>query len=202
MVVALRQTKALPGRLVIVALHPTLLPSDRTLDLIPLLLGTGTAHNSKDGDVHGMAHVPARLDGEPGVRMRRHDRGGLRLLQATLALLVRDEGRDRVNDNELTRLLRYIADYVFALPTVAFFMTAIGIFILGHFLSSFVLGYRRFRGPPIWRKSIAAVRYLSYRGFHIRALRWNSASVGVLLLGLVGTLFFVCTCECDAHWAS
>jgi hypothetical protein len=90
-------------------------------------------------------------------------------------------------------LFRYIADYVFALPTVAFFMTAIGIFILGHVLSSYILGYRRFRGPSIWRKCIAVTRYLSYRGFHIRALRWNSAPVGVLLLGLAGTLFFICT---------
>ncbi|KAF2677998.1 hypothetical protein K458DRAFT_423414 [Lentithecium fluviatile CBS 122367] len=85
----------------------------------------------------------------------------------------------------------YIADYVYALPTVAFFMCAIGIFILGHILSSYILGYRRFRGPPIWQKCIAVVRYLSYRGFHIRALKWNSASVGVLLLGLAGMLFFV-----------
>jgi hypothetical protein len=35
---------------------------------------------------------------------------------------------------------RYIADYVFALPTVAFFMSAIGIFILGRFILQ-VLGY-------------------------------------------------------------
>ncbi|KAF2117467.1 ferric reductase like transmembrane component-domain-containing protein [Lophiotrema nucula] len=86
----------------------------------------------------------------------------------------------------------YIADYVFALPTVAFFMCAIGVFIIGHVLSSHVLGYRRFRGPSIWRKSIATLRYLAYRGFHVRALGWNSASVGVLLLGLVGTVFFFC----------
>jgi len=71
-------------------------------------------------------------------------------------------------------------------------MTAIGIFILGHFLSSHILGYRRFRGPVIWQRLIAIVRYLSYRGFHVKALRWNSAPVGVLLLGLAGTVFFFC----------
>ncbi|OAG06197.1 uncharacterized protein CC84DRAFT_1092426 [Paraphaeosphaeria sporulosa] len=86
----------------------------------------------------------------------------------------------------------YIADYVFALSTIAFFMTAIGIFIIAHFTSSHILGHRRFRGPNIWRKLIATVRYLSYRGFHVKSLRWNSAPVGVLLLGLSGTVFFFC----------
>ncbi|KUJ13839.1 uncharacterized protein LY89DRAFT_708955 [Mollisia scopiformis] len=86
----------------------------------------------------------------------------------------------------------YIADYVFAQPTVYFFLSAIGIFIIGHVLSSYVLGYRKFRGPPIWQKSIAAVRYLSYRGFHVKAIRWNSATVGILLLGFAGTVFFFC----------
>ncbi|KAE9992665.1 hypothetical protein EG327_008266 [Venturia inaequalis] len=85
----------------------------------------------------------------------------------------------------------YIADWVFALPTIAFFMSTIGIFIIGHFISR-VLGYRRFRGPALWQKLIASIRYLSYRGFHVRALRWNSAPVGVLLLGLAGVAFFFC----------
>jgi hypothetical protein len=71
-------------------------------------------------------------------------------------------------------------------------MCAIGIFIIGYVISSQVLGYRKFRGPPIWQKLIAVIRYLSYRGFHVRALRWNSAPVGVLLLGLAGTVFFFC----------
>ena len=80
-------------------------------------------------------------------------------------------------------------------------MTALGIFIIGHFISSQVLGYRKFRGPPIWQKVIAAVRYLSYRGFYIKALRWNSAPIGILLLGAGGAVYFFCklhkriTCE-------
>ncbi|RDW59949.1 hypothetical protein BP6252_13036 [Coleophoma cylindrospora] len=85
----------------------------------------------------------------------------------------------------------YIADYVFALPTVAFFMCVIGTFIIGNVVSQ-VLGYRSFRGPPLWQKLVAILRYLSYRAFHVRALRWNSAPVGILLLGLVGTIFFFC----------
>ncbi|KAF2995645.1 hypothetical protein E8E13_000493 [Curvularia kusanoi] len=86
----------------------------------------------------------------------------------------------------------YIADYVYALPTVAFFMTAIGMFIIGHVLSSHILGYREFRGPLIWQKFVALVRYLSYRGYHVKALRWNSAPLGILLLGAAGAVYFFC----------
>ncbi|KFY03171.1 hypothetical protein O988_01655 [Pseudogymnoascus sp. VKM F-3808] len=86
----------------------------------------------------------------------------------------------------------YIADHVYALPTIAFFMSAIGIFIIGHFISSQVLGYRRFRGPPIWQKLIAVVRYLSYRGFYVKSLGWNSAPIGLLLLGAIGAIYFFC----------
>lgn len=70
-------------------------------------------------------------------------------------------------------------------------MCAIGIFIIGHFISG-ILGYRRSRGPRVWQKLVAAVRYLSYRGFRVESLKWNSAPVGILLLGLAGTVFFFC----------
>lgn len=75
-------------------------------------------------------------------------------------------------------------------------MSALGLFIIGNFISSHLLGYRRFRGPPVWQKLIAAIRYLSYRGFHVKALRWNSAPVGLLLLGAAGTIFFFCAYGC------
>ncbi|KAJ5698008.1 hypothetical protein N7462_000013 [Penicillium macrosclerotiorum] len=86
----------------------------------------------------------------------------------------------------------YIADLVYALPTVAFFMSTLGIFIIGHFISSQVLGYRKFRGPRLWRRLIAMVRYLSYRGFYVKALQWNSAPLGLLLLGAAGAVYFFC----------
>ncbi|EPS31136.1 hypothetical protein PDE_06091 [Penicillium oxalicum 114-2] len=85
----------------------------------------------------------------------------------------------------------YIADYFYALPTVAFFMCTLGIFIIGH-VSSQLLGYRKFRGPRLWQKCIAMIRYLSYRGFHIKSLQWNSAPVGILLLGAAGAVYFFC----------
>jgi uncharacterized membrane protein len=81
-------------------------------------------------------------------------------------------------------------------------MCTIGIFIIGHAVS-LAFGYRRSKESILWQKIVALVRYLAYRGFHIRALAWNSAPVGVLLLGLLGTVFFFCkppinTCrECE-----
>lgn len=71
-------------------------------------------------------------------------------------------------------------------------MSAIGLFIIGHIISSPLLGFRKGRLPPKCQRLIAIVRYLSYRGFHVKAVHWNSAPLGVLLLGLAGTVFFFC----------
>jgi hypothetical protein len=92
----------------------------------------------------------------------------------------------------LTCITRYIADYVFALPTVAFFMSAIGIFIIGHVFSTYIIGHRHVQGPIFWRKLIALIRYSSYRRGHVSVLQWNTAPVGVLMLGLAGAVFFFC----------
>ena len=70
-------------------------------------------------------------------------------------------------------------------------MCTIGIFIISNIVST-LLGYRKSSGPPIWRKFVAVLRYSTYRGFYIKALKWNSAPIGVLLLGLAGTIFFFC----------
>lgn len=80
---------------------------------------------------------------------------------------------------------------MYALPTVAFFMSTIGIFIIGYVLTQ-ILSLSGSRGPPLWQRSVAAVRYLSYRGFHVKALGWNSAPIGLLLLAVVGMTFFFC----------
>jgi hypothetical protein len=64
----------------------------------------------------------------------------------------------------------------------------IGVFAIAHFLS------RRAPLPvkrsAIWRKTTAALRYLSYQGYQIPSLRYWSPSLGVCLLGLVGFVFF------------
>lgn len=48
------------------------------------------------------------------------------------------------------------------------------------------------RKPSIWAKVLAGLRYLSYRGFRVGKLGWNTAPIGVLLLGAVGTIYFFC----------
>jgi hypothetical protein len=113
------------------------------------------------------------------------------MVQTALAFLVRENPSNTLCTVIDDVCFRYIADYVFALPTVALFVCTIGIFIIGHALS-LVLGFRRMKGPIIWQKLVAMIRYLAYRGFHVRALRWNTAPLGVLFLGLIGTIFFFC----------
>ncbi|KAK4073240.1 uncharacterized protein Triagg1_5520 [Trichoderma aggressivum f. europaeum] len=83
----------------------------------------------------------------------------------------------------------FIADHVYALSTIAFLMSVLGIFVIGNIVSQ-LLGYRAWHRSSPWQKVIAATRYLSYRGFHVQALRWNSAPLGLLLLAAAGTVFF------------
>jgi hypothetical protein len=71
-------------------------------------------------------------------------------------------------------------------------MSGLGIFIIGNLLSSQVLGHRKIRENLILRRLTACVRYLSYRGYHIKSLGWNSVPVGLLLLGAAGGVYFVC----------
>lgn len=81
---------------------------------------------------------------------------------------------------------RYEADWHYALPTVAFFLTAIALFAIPFLLSPFFAPTRR----PLFAKARSAARFLSYRQYRLKALNWNSAPLGVLLLGGVGAIFF------------
>lgn len=85
----------------------------------------------------------------------------------------------------------YEADHRYALPTVAFFMTAIILFAIGSLVAeipSTSPGLSR----RVRQKLLVSARYLSYRGFRSRLLRWNSAPVGVLLLGAAGSIYLFC----------
>lgn len=64
--------------------------------------------------------------------------------------------------------------------------------MIGNFIFTYILGQNRVGGPRVLRRLVALLRYLSYRGFHIRALRWNTAPVGLLILGAIGTTYFFC----------
>jgi hypothetical protein len=76
-------------------------------------------------------------------------------------------------------------------------MSGIGIFIIGHVVSSVLLRQQKAQRATLWRRLLAGSRYLSYRGFHVRRLQWNSAPVGVLLLGAAGTIYFFCELPCS-----
>ncbi|CAH0021238.1 unnamed protein product [Clonostachys rhizophaga] len=81
----------------------------------------------------------------------------------------------------------YSADLVFSLPTVAFFMVAIGIFIIAYVLSAILpTSWRRSRG---WRRLLSGTRFLSYTSFHVRG--WSTPSIGICLLGAVGLVYFL-----------
>lgn len=85
-----------------------------------------------------------------------------------------------------------MADWTFALPTIAFFMCTIGIFILGYIINQLVSTSPRHRASSLYHKTLAAVRYLSYRGWRIKRFNWNTAPVGLLLLAVIGTVYFFC----------
>lgn len=45
-------------------------------------------------------------------------------------------------------------------------------------------------GNATLQKGLATGRFLSYRSFHLRGLKWYSPSVGVMLLGICGAIYF------------
>lgn len=83
---------------------------------------------------------------------------------------------------------RYEADHVYALNTVYFMCAVIGVFTLSNVLVR--LAPDRVKRTPIWRMFTSASRYLSYRGFRSRTLRYWSPALGVVILGALGAVFF------------
>ena len=83
---------------------------------------------------------------------------------------------------------RYEADHRYALPTIAFFVATILVFSIVH-VANYIIP-RRIQKTPFFTKTRALFRYLSYRTIRIPFLDWNSASLGLLMLAGVGTIFF------------
>ncbi|OGM44013.1 ferric-chelate reductase [Aspergillus bombycis] len=82
----------------------------------------------------------------------------------------------------------YEADHVYSLNTVYFLCATIGSFTIVHFLSKYAPV--RAKRSGIWRKTTAIGRYLTYKGYQLPAIRYCSPSLGVILLGIIGTIFF------------
>ena len=92
----------------------------------------------------------------------------------------------------LTRPLlccRYQADHVYALNTVYFLCAVIGVFVISNCLVRFAPEWlRRTKG---WRATTSLSRYMAYRGYHLLVVRSWSPSLGVIILGLIGAVFFL-----------
>ena len=84
---------------------------------------------------------------------------------------------------------RYEADHRYSLPTVAFFLAVIIVFMLATMFSRFSPAFVRRSRPH--RRAIALCRYLAYRSYHLPSLHWYSPAAGVCLLGVLGTVFFL-----------
>jgi hypothetical protein len=106
--------------------------------------------------------------------------------------LVRYDQRrsNQVNTETDVNYDRYEADHRYALPTIAFFMATILLFAAAHFFNLWVSD--SIRATKAVKLPTAIARFLSYRAYRVPGLNWNSAPLGILLLGAVGTVYFFC----------
>jgi len=86
----------------------------------------------------------------------------------------------------------YQADHVYGYATIYFMCAVIGVFTIADIMSRLT---RRSKvnsliGNSIGQRVLATSRFLAYRTFHLRGLRWYSPSVGVMLLGICGVIYF------------
>ena len=77
---------------------------------------------------------------------------------------------------------------MYSLNTIYFLCATVGVFAIVNLLLKYAPV--QLRRSALWRKTAAGLRYLAYRGFQLPALRYWSPSLGVLLLGLAGVVFF------------
>ncbi|KAI1084469.1 putative FRE ferric reductase-like transmembrane component [Whalleya microplaca] len=83
----------------------------------------------------------------------------------------------------------YEADHVFALPTVYFFIAVIALCLVGFW--SLRLAPTSLRNKVWWQKLVGGARFLSYRRYHVTAIQWQTPSLGVCLLLIIGAVYFL-----------
>ncbi|KAI9666466.1 MAG: hypothetical protein M1821_004402 [Bathelium mastoideum] len=83
----------------------------------------------------------------------------------------------------------YEADHHYALPTVAFILAIVLFFTIGA-LGDLILP-RAVQRWTVIRKVRASARFLAYKSFRIPFLRWYSPSLGIILIGALGFVFFM-----------
>jgi hypothetical protein len=79
----------------------------------------------------------------------------------------------------------YQADHVYGHATICFMCAVIVVFTVANIIAKISkrTKTKTSSGNQAWKKVLAATRFLSYKGFHIRGLKWYSPSIGVMLLG-------------------
>lgn len=95
-------------------------------------------------------------------------------------------------------MFRYQADNVYALNTVYFLCAVIGVFTVSNLLVRFSPDW--VKRTRIWRATTSVSRYISYRGYRFPVVRYWSPSLGVIVLGLVGAVFFFGTAGLQMEW--
>ncbi|KAH6679077.1 ferric reductase [Halenospora varia] len=87
----------------------------------------------------------------------------------------------------------YQADHVYGHATIYFMCAIIGVFMVANY-SGRILAILKKDNPSKGNKSrqrvVGVVRYLSNKTFRVQALGWYSPSMGVILLGLAGVIYF------------
>ncbi|KAJ5895292.1 Riboflavin synthase-like beta-barrel [Penicillium taxi] len=83
---------------------------------------------------------------------------------------------------------RYQADHVYALNTVYFCCAVIGVFALSNLIVKFAPEW--VKRTRFWRTITSFSRYVTYRGYSFSVLRYWSPSLGVLILGILGAIYF------------
>jgi ferric-chelate reductase len=93
---------------------------------------------------------------------------------------------------EVDSAIRYIADWAYALPTTYFFLVAIALCLIGFW--SLKLAPASFWRQAWWQKVVGVFRFVSYRRYEVKALRWQTPSIAVMFLLAAGAVFFFGQC--------
>ncbi|KAF8536154.1 ferric reductase NAD binding domain-containing protein [Trichophaea hybrida] len=88
----------------------------------------------------------------------------------------------------------YHADWNYALTSVYFVLGFIALFGVVRLLSMAAqrpATREKLRNSNIGKRTLAGWRYLSYRAYHVPAFSWYSPPLGVMLVGVIGIVFFM-----------
>ncbi|KAI9659757.1 MAG: hypothetical protein M1831_003655 [Alyxoria varia] len=83
----------------------------------------------------------------------------------------------------------YEADHQYALPTIAFLLAILVFFTIGA-LGDLIVP-RSIQNWGVYKKFRASARFLAYKCFRIPFLGWYSPSLGIILTGALGVVFFL-----------